>query len=449
MDERLHAAGIELTMGGEPTFVSVDDMTSAQWTVAADGPDKRRLAGDLAAGLAARFARNGLVQHSQGKWYPGEPLPRWQIALIWRADGEPLWTDASLLADPREPGSAEGDAAAAAERLARAVTEDFGLPGEQLRPCFEDPLARLAAEVNQPYGPRPPLDPRQPESAFVAELDEAADDPTAWALPLVPSWFGEGWASPAWRTRRDRIVLVPGDSPAGMRLPLGSVSWKDPDFTGEQSYVAAGPSLEAGPHPRAVVVDVAETSARTALVVQARGGHVYLFMPPLEKLEKFLELIRLIDRAATRTGTAVVLEGYGPPPDARIKCLTVTPDPGVIEVNVQPTSSWAELSELTHSLYDLARVCRLSAETFALDGRHSGTGGGNHLTLGGAEPRQSPLLRRPDLLVSLLTFWQHHPCCPTCSPAVSSDRPVKRRGWTRVGPRRCTNWRSPSPRSTL
>jgi uncharacterized protein (DUF2126 family) len=145
------------------------------------------------------------------------------------------------------------------------------------------------------------------------------------------------------------------------------------------------------------------------LVVEARDCFVHVFLPPVEKLEKFIELVGLVDRAATQTSTAVILEGYGPPPDSRIKTLLITPDPGVIEVNVHPTSGWAELSDLIQTLYRIAREQRLCAETFALDGRHSGTGGGNHLTLGGPEPLRSPLLQRPDLLVSMITFWQHHP----------------------------------------
>ena len=409
VDGRLEAAGLELTMGGEPTFVSSDDMTSAQWTVAADGPDKRQLANRLAAALADRFAKGGLVQRSEGKWYPGEPLPRWQIGLIWRSDGEQLWSDPALLADPFDATKADPDAGASAERLARAITADLGLPDEQLQPVFEDPLARLVVELSQPAGPRPTFDP-QPEPQLVGDLDRAETEPAAWVLPLVPAWFGEGWVSPAWRTRRGRLVLVPGPSPAGSRLPLDALSWKDPDFTGEESYTKAGPSLnEAIGHPRAVVIDPDEAPTRTALVVEARDRFVHVFLPPLEKLEKFIELVGLVDRAATQTGTAVIVEGYGPPPDSRIKTLLITPDPGVIEVNVHPTSSWAELSDLIQTLYRIAREQRLGAETFALDGRHSGTGGGNHLTLGGPEPLRSPLLRRPDLLASMITFWQHHP----------------------------------------
>jgi uncharacterized protein (DUF2126 family)/transglutaminase-like putative cysteine protease len=410
VDGRLEAAGLELTMGGEPTFVSSDDMTSAQWTVAADGPEKRQLANQLAAALADRFAKGGLVQRSEGKWYPEEPLPRWQIGLIWRSDGEQLWSDPALLADPLDSAKSDLDAAASAERLARTVTADLGLPDDQLQPAFEDPLARLLAEVSEPAGPCPTLDSEQPEPQLVGDLDQAETEPTAWVLPLAPAWFGEGWASPAWRTRRGRLVLIPGDSPAGSRLPLDALSWKDPDFVGEESYTKAGPSLsETVGHPRAVVVDPDDAPTRTALVVEARDRFVRVFLPPLEKLEKFIELVGLVDRAAAETGTAVILEGYGPPPDSRIKTLLITPDPGVIEVNVQPTSSWAELSDLIQTLYRIAREQRLCAETFAFDGRHSGTGGGNHLTLGGPEPMRSPLLRRPDLLVSMITFWQHHP----------------------------------------
>jgi uncharacterized protein (DUF2126 family)/transglutaminase-like putative cysteine protease len=410
VDGRLEGAGLELTMGGEPTFVSSDDMTSAQWTVAADGPEKRQLANRLAAALADRFAKGGLVQRSEGKWYPGEPLPRWQIGLIWRSDGEQLWSDPALLADPFDSEKPDPGAAASAERLARTITADFGLPDEQLLPAFEDPLARLLAGLRQPAGPRPMFDPEQPEPQLVGELDGAETAPAAWVLPLVPAWFGEGWASPAWKTRRGRLVLVPGESPAGSRLPLEALSWKDPDFTGEESYTRAGPSLnEAVGQPRATMVDPDEAPVRTAVVVEARDCFVHVFLPPLEKLEKFIELVGLIDKAAAQHGIAVILEGYGPPPDSRIKTLLITPDPGVIEVNVHPTSSWAELSDLIQTLYRIAREQGLCAETFALDGRHSGTGGGNHLTLGGPEPMRSPLLRRPDLLVSTITFWQHHP----------------------------------------
>ncbi|HEX6758952.1 MAG TPA: transglutaminase family protein [Propionibacteriaceae bacterium] len=410
VDGRLQAAGLELTMGGEPTFVSADDMTSAQWTVAADGPEKRQMANRLAAALADRFAQGGLVQRSEGKWYPGEPLPRWQIGLIWRSDGEQLWSDPALLADPFDSAKLDLNAASAVERLARAITADFGLPDDQVQPAFEDPLARLATEAREPAGPRPALDPVQPDPRLVDELDRSETEPAAWVLPLVPAWFGEGWVSPAWRTRRGRLVLIPGDSSAGSRLPLDALSWTDPDFAGEESYTRAGPSLnEVVGHPQAIVVDPHDAPARTALVVEARDCFVHVFLPPLERLEKFIELVGLVDRAATRTGTAVILEGYGPPPDSRIKTLLITPDPGVIEVNAHPTSSWAELSDLTHTLYRIAREQRLCAETFGLDGRHSGTGGGNHLTLGGPEPMRSPLLRRPDLLVSMITFWQHHP----------------------------------------
>ncbi|MCW2802643.1 MAG: transglutaminase [Propionibacteriaceae bacterium] len=408
VDLRLQQSGLDLTMGGEPTFVSIDDLTSAEWTVAADGPHKRERANALAAALRDRYAGQGLIQRSQGKWYPGEELPRWQIGLIWRTDGQPLWSDGRLLADPNDDTRADPGAAARAETLARAMTKAFDLPDSQCRPAYEDPLESIAADLRQPEGPRPGA---EPEASQVSGLD-AEQEPVGWVLPLTPAWWGEGWASADWRLRRGRIVLVPGESPAGQRLPLRSVSWVDPDYTGEQSVYAKLDEELPGfdsPYPVAVVTDPSETESRTAVVVEARDGFVYVFLPPLERLEQFIQLVRVLDRVVTELDTPVVLEGYGPPVDPRIKTLMVTPDPGVIEVNVHPTSSWAELSELTTTLYAMARAERLGTETFGLDGRHSGTGGGNHITLGGPEASRSPMLRRPDLLVSLLTYWQHHP----------------------------------------
>ena len=408
VDERLTAAGIALTMGGEPTFVSIDDMTSAEWTVAADGAHKRELANQLAAGLAERFAAGGLVQRSQGKWYPGEPLPRWQIGLHWRTDGEPLWTDPKLLADPFDPDQAAADAEDRAATYARGIVAEFGLPESQCQPAYEDPLAVIARDLAEPEGPKPSEPTAAPD---LAQALDAAERPAAWAIPLIPAWWGDGWASPAWRTRRGRLVLVPGDSPAGARLPLSAVAWTDPDFPGEESVHSRLAEGLAGADGAlsAVVVDPLEAPTRTAVVVQARDGFVHVFLPPLEKLEQFCQLIRLLERVGQATQTPVILEGYGPPNDPRLRTLMVTPDPGVIEVNLQPTSSWDELASVTTHLYDLARRTRLGTETFALDGRHSGTGGGNHITLGGAEPKTSAMLRRPELLTSMVGYWQHHP----------------------------------------
>ncbi len=408
VDERLTGAGLELTMGGEPTFVLLEDPTAPQWTVAADGPGKRQLADRLAVRLAEHYAAGGIIQRSQGRWYPGEDSPRWEIGLVWRADGVPLWNDRALLAGPDDPPAA--DAVERAAALAARLATGAGLPSSQVHPCFEDPLAALAQELREPAGPPPGTDPLTPDPAFVAGLDAAETTAAAWALPLAPSWFGGAWTSARWRTRRGRVVLVPGSYPAGMRLPLDSLAWQDPASPGEASYVTVEEPL---PEPteglRAVVGEADQAPARSALVVEAREGLVHVFLPPLEQLERFLELVRLVERSAAAIGTPVVLEGYGPPPDPRVRTLAVTPDPGVLEVNLHPTSGWAELSEVTHTVHRLAREQGLGTETFALDGAARGTGGGNHLTLGGATPARSPLLRRPDLLVSMLTYWQHHP----------------------------------------
>ncbi|QKJ18090.1 DUF2126 domain-containing protein [Microbacterium hominis] len=402
VDERLRRGDVRLTMGGEPTFVALDEATAAEWNTAADGAHKRELATGLAERLRAAYAVGGVVHRGDGKWYPGEPLPRWNIALQWRTDGVPLWHDPALLADPWDEASADPGAGAAAEALARRFTQVLGLPDAQLLAAYEDPLAALAAEVRRPVGPKPDAEPAGADD--VAALDAGIDTPTGWVLPLTTE---EAWTSPAWRFRRGRLVLTTGTSAVGLRLPLDSVAWTDPEHPGEPSYLEAGEPLAPG-IPHVTIVDPAE-AGRTAVTVEARGGHVLVFLPPTTTLEAYADLLTVIETAARETATPVVLEGYGPPPDARLTQLVVTPDPGVIEVNVQPTASWADQRDLTLSLYEHARQSRLTTEKFDLDGLHTGTGGGNHITLGGTQPIDSPLLRRPDLLASLVAYWQRHP----------------------------------------
>ena len=164
----------------------------------------------------------------------------------------------------------------------------------------------------------------------------------------------------------------------------------------------------AGEDARRVVED-ADAAPPTALVAEIRDGFIYVFLPPTEALEHFVDLVARIEAGATQTGDAVVLEGYGPPADSRLQSMSITPDPGVIEVNVPPAASFADQCEQLQTLYEQARLARLSTDSFDFDGTHGGTGGGNHITLGGPTPADSPLLRRPDLLVSLLTYWQRHP----------------------------------------
>ncbi|UXA20179.1 DUF2126 domain-containing protein [Mycobacterium sp. SMC-4] len=416
VDDRLAAADVRLTVGGEPTFVSVDNQTAPEWTTDADGAHKRERASALAARLKKVWAPHGLIQRNQGKWYPGEPLPRWQIGVLWRTDGLPMWDDEELLADPwpEQPNTTVAPADAA-YRLLRAVADGLELPDGQIRPAYEDPLSRLLAAVRQPDGDPVAAgddlqtDTAQARAALLARLDAPVTEPAAFVLPLHRRDDDTGWASANWRLRRGRIVLVEGDSPAGLRLPLDSISWADPRPAFDADPLHRRAALEYADEAATALVDDADDAPTTALVAEIRGGLLYVFLPPAEELEHFIDLVHRVEVAAATIDCPVVVEGYGPPADPRLRSMTITPDPGVIEVNVAPTAGFAEQSGQLEVLYDQARQVRLCTESFDVDGSHGGTGGGNHITLGGITPADSPLLRRPDLLVSLLTYWQRHP----------------------------------------
>jgi uncharacterized protein (DUF2126 family)/transglutaminase-like putative cysteine protease len=418
VDEQLTADDVRLTMGGEPTFVSARDAESEQWNVAADGEEKRQMAIELAARLKDHYAPFGVVHHGQGKWYPGEPLPRWQIGISWRADGTPIWTNSDLLDTPWSKATHEPDEAAdLTARLALGIAAGLGVQSDFVLPAYEDRLQELVSEAQLPAGDPPEVDvetagPADARAALVSLLDADQGEPAGWVLPLHRTEDGAHWATSRWRTRRERLTLVGGTSPIGMRLPLSSISWSPPTPRPERSPFAQSPEL---PEPSdlnsvepAVVVAAADAPT-TAVTVESREGHLFVVLPPLEGLDDAIELLNVVEAAASAIGKPVVLEGYPVPSEGRLNSLTVTPDPGVIEVNVQPASSWDELIGITETLDAAARKVGLATEKFAIDGTHSGTGGGSHLTLGGRTPADSPILRKPSLLVSLLTFWQNHP----------------------------------------
>ncbi len=426
VDAQMEAADVRLTMGGEPTFVSAEDMDSAQWTTEALGETKLVLAKELLLRLRERFAPGGLVHYGQGKWYPGEPTPRWALGCFWRTDRVALWKDKSLFAKVNEN---YGFGTADAEKFATALCMRLGLATDYVQPAYEDPIYHIWQERKLPDNIDPLKATRKDSEdrrRLAKLLEMGLDNPKGFVIPLGRE-PGKPWRSSMWQTRIGTINLVPGDSPLGLRLPLDSLPWEEePEIKPERDpfeprdELAAATAVDGGskagkkgkkkvadkkPEPDAKPL----TLLHTALCVEARDGKVHVFLPPLEQLEHFVDLISDIEAVAAELEVRLILEGYEPPRDPRLQRLLVTPDPGVIEVNIHPAASWTQLRDNTRILYEEAHACRLGTEKFMLDGRHTGTGGGNHVTLGGASPEHSPLLRRPDLLRSLVTYWQHHP----------------------------------------
>ncbi len=493
VDADLQAGDVRLTMGGEPTFVSVDDRDGAEWNTDALGPTKRGLATELVHKLRQRYGDGGFLHFGQGKWYPGEQLPRWALSIFWRTDGQPCWHAPSLFADERNSVRyTSQDARLFIDTLANKL----GVGSSYIQPGYEDTFYYLWRERRLPVNVDPfdaKLDDEMERMRLLRVFDQGLEHEVGYALPLKRNealgLSGPKWVTGPWFFRDERMYLFPGDSPMGYRLPLDSLPWvskgdfpysheHDPfaprgalpaaaslraqygqhqvgggfaqggvvgtqgqnvaglggaGVNGEWGALGANPpagpgeSGKPGGDPTRMPnrFESAHWITRSALCVEVRnpdrasgpkveaegqgGGVMYVFMPPLSLLDDYLDLLAAVEATAAELGMAIVLEGYPPPRDPRLKLLQVTPDPGVIEVNIHPASSWDQLVDHTEFLYQAAHETRLSTEKFMVDGRHTGTGVGNHFVLGGATPSDSPFLRRPDLIPSLLTFWHNHP----------------------------------------
>jgi uncharacterized protein (DUF2126 family)/transglutaminase-like putative cysteine protease len=420
---------VRLTMGGEPTFVSIDTMESAEWNTDALGPTKAQLSDGLIRRLRRRFAPTGLIVHGQGKWYPGEPLPRWAYSLYFRKDGEPIWNDGDLIAD----ASNHGHDTQSAQTLIHRIITCLGVSGDFVIPAYEDVFYHLWRERRLPSNVDPfdsQLDDEMERTQLRRVFEQGLAAVVGYAVPLrarTGTNTTHSWASGLWFLRAERLYLLPGDSPMGYRLPLDSLPWahegdltlacaQDPfaDFAPLPQYrelAATAPirQVRGAPANAPKRFESAANLVRTALCVEPRGGILHVFLPPIESLPAYLELVATIEAAVRELKLVVRIEGYPPPYHPLLEKLSITPDPGVIEVNIHPAHNWKEVVEHTAALYDDARMTRLGTDKFMLDGRHTGTGGGNHVVLGGATPTDSPFLRRPELLLSLVGFFNNHP----------------------------------------
>ena len=433
VDLDLSDSDVRLTMGGEPTFVSIDDMDGAEWNLTALGPNKRGLAGVLIRRLKQQFAPGGLLHFGQGKWYPGESLPRWAFGCWWRCDGVPIWKDDSLIADETVD---YGHGASEARRFVMELAGLLGVGSQHAIPAYEDVWHYLWRERRLPVNVDPlksELKDKEERARLSRIFEQGLDRVVGYVLPLhrIHERNADAyWTSGVWFLRAEHLFLIPGDSPIGYRLPLDSLPWVAPGE--DREFYEADPFAEAPPLPprqqylpgRAGAVppqgavasqalpkpgESAAGVVRSALCVEPRHGRLHVFMPPAGSTEDYLDLVAAVEATASTLKTPIVIEGTPPPSHSRLKHFGVTPDPGVIEVNMHPAHSWDELVRQTTVLYEEARVSRLGTEKFMLDGRHTGTGGGNHIVIGGPTAADSPILRRPDLLRSLVGYWHNHP----------------------------------------
>lgn len=477
VDASLRDAGIRLTVGGEPTWNSRDFPREPEWNTEAMGPTKWQQAVRFTGEIRARLGAGAFAMHRFGKQYPGESLPRWALHLMWRDDGVPIWrnparldfTDVAAESPPlhaaeararqHESRTLHASQLQLAEHLCTRITRQLGIASAPL-PVFEDPWALTKTEAHLPPDVDPStlrFDADEDRRRLAESLERGIDAPRGYVVP-VQAWQGR-WLTGEWQLRRPRIYLVPGDSPIGLRLPLDRLAGT-PGHWGASDPMAIRTPLAFDPRDRPPVrmqqrgateppdVSDAEPAAddasardgaglgvaiHTAMAVEPRHGVLHVFVPPTPTTEAFLEFIAAVEDAAEELGVSVRLEGYPPPADSRLNHCLVTPDPGVIEVNIPPFGSTRAYADFMAMLQDAARHAGLWCEKFQLDGRATGTGGGNHVTLGGPSAPESPFVLRPALLAGLVRFFQHHPSLsylftglfvgPTCqAPRVDEGR---------------------------
>lgn len=415
-DHRLSQQGIHLTMGGEPTFNSRLHTDLPEWQTEALGPTKWAQGITLATELRKRFTTGGVLLHRMGKHYPGESLPRWALDIIGRRDKTPIWHPVD--------GSGYVPTHADAERLITNIRERLGVTNRFVT-AYEDPWHFLHEEGKLPLDADPmqaSLDDPEDRRRLARILNRGLRTPVGCALPLTRKDDDQPWMSSDWSFRRGYLFLIPGDAPMGLRLPLDSIAGTPFPFVVQEEPYEPDPRVKAEEDDDSIIGQYRRTISasptgpwglRTAICTETRLHHgstrLFVFLPPTQTVDIFLDLIAIVDAAANELGLEVTLEGYGPPKNRKLLSLAVTPDPGVLEVNMPVTDTVGDYLETLDTIYDAALHSGLHSEKYQIDGRQAGSGGGHHLTFGGPTPLSSPFLQRPELLGRVLTFIQHHP----------------------------------------
>lgn len=426
VNDELQSRTIDLHLGQSLSFVSAA-AEAPEWTTAALGADKSRAAEDLLYRLKARLAPGGIVHLGQGQWMGGEGLPRWRLGLFFRGDGFPVWREASLLGRRQaafKPTSAD------ACRFAALLAQNLGLASDFVMPAYEDGLHQFwlhRADLNSTPATEDLSDPGK-RRALAARLTGDHDEPAGFVLPLRWDPVAEAWSSGVWSFRRGRLVLLPGESALGYRLPLDSLpvgDWATAEPEPERCQFDERPLL-----PRdfgelnarfTTVTPATESFAtadpqyrdtrppRTALAVQVRHGQVHVFLPPLTHLEHYLSLVAAVEATAKQVGVPVMPEGYEPPEDHRLLRLTLEPDSGCLKLLLPEIAGFAAQSALMEAAYAEAWAAGLRGERRMADGTSLAPGGRAEIRLGGTMPANSPFFRSPELLRSLIVYWQRHP----------------------------------------
>lgn len=367
IDAALAKLGVTLTAGGEPTLIA-NNHEHPEWNVAALGPTKLSFARLLARELTFSLAPGSLITHTMGKQYPGEPIPRWAVNLHWRKDGGSL-APRNLFRFDSKPVHHREDA----KKFADALSASMKLKGA-FQPAYENIAATLD---EQPF-----FDPKELQFELPRFSPEqlkkmrAAAQPIGWVLPLDGG--KDNWRAIDWPlSRPDSIVLIPGESPLGLRLPLYRLP---------------------------------EGVSRCALTVEVRNNELCVFIPPVGSQADYWDLLNHIRAASKQTKIGhLVIEGYEPPSEGSLVKMSLVADPGVLEINLPPSADFAGYKKYVDALYEGAAKTGLRPYKYQYTGRKVGTGGGAHILLGGATLDTNPFFLNPKLLASFIRYLQHHP----------------------------------------